>query len=140
MFVSKSKFEELQREFVSLKNRLQDQSENIEKVLEIHKKTLAAFETLQNMNVERDAHYKEIDAKVRELYDIRERKLSDEPWVEVIGGDVDPERGLQMRLDWNDAFIEQLRAQGYRGTSESTLVGQWLLNVSNTVTDGGDGA
>lgn len=72
------------------------------------------------------------------LEGLRERKESNEPWVELIGGDIDPNKGLEMSLDWNDAFIEQLRAKGYRGTTETALVAQWLLTVSNTVKPGDD--
>lgn len=82
---------------------------------------------------EQQAMIEQLTERLAVLEDIRERKVSDEPWVEVLGGDVDPEKGLQMKLDWNDAFIDQLRAQGYKGTTEGSLVAQWLLNVSNAV-------
>ncbi len=72
---------------------------------------------------------------VQVLNDIREKKLSDEPWVEVLGGDIDPEKGLQLKLDWNDAFIDQLRAQGFKGTSESSLIGEYLLQLSQMMAE-----
>jgi len=72
--------------------------------------------------------------QVKVLNDIRARKVSDEPWVEVIGGDIDPEKGLQLKLDWNDAFIDQLRSKGFKGTSESSLIGEYLLQLSQMMT------
>lgn len=74
-----------------------------------------------------------LDQRLRTLEGLKERKESDEPWVELVGGDIDPNKGLQMQLDWNDAFIDQLRAKGYKGTNDGSLVAQWLLTVSNTV-------
>lgn len=73
------------------------------------------------------------DETINNIAFLKQRKESDAPWIEVLGGDVDPEKGLQLNLDWNDAFIDQLRAQGYRGTTEGSLVGQWLLAVSQNV-------
>lgn len=60
-------------------------------------------------------------------------KTSDDPWIDIIGSDVDPTKGLQLTMDWNDAFIEQLRAQGYKGTTEQALVAQYLLVLSNNM-------
>ena len=65
--------------------------------------------------------------------DIIAKKESDDPWVELKGGDVDPEKGLELQLDWNNAFIDQLKAQGYRGNDEGQLVAQWLLQISQSV-------
>lgn len=60
-------------------------------------------------------------------------KNSEEPWIDLVGGDVDFDKGLQLKLDWNDAFITQLRAQGYKGTSEGALVAQYLLVLGDTL-------
>lgn len=70
---------------------------------------------------------------VDELNHLRDRKDSDEPWFEFVGGEVHPEHGLELRLDWNDAFIKQLRAQGYKGTSDDELIAQYVANVQKTV-------
>lgn len=86
---------------------------------------------------ERIKHLTEDNSKLQKrvalLEQLRQRKESDEPWVELLGGDIDPDKGLEMNLDWNDAFINQLRSKGYKGATESSLVAQWLLTVSNTV-------
>ncbi len=70
---------------------------------------------------------------VDELNHLRDRKNSDEPWFEFVGGDVHPEHGLELRLDWNDAFIQQLRRQGYKGTSDDELIAQYIANVQKSV-------
>lgn len=86
------------------------------------------------------SHVDEHSETLTSLQFLKQRKESDEPWIEVMGGDVDPEKGLQLNLDWNDAFINQLRAQGYKGTTEGSLVGQWLLAVSQSVASEEDDA
>jgi len=91
------------------------------------------IELMQELIAAQDERIQLLDEKIEYLEGLRARKESDEPWVELLGGDVDPDKGLEMKLDWNDAFVEQLRAQGYKGTTESSLIAQWLLNVSNGV-------
>lgn len=72
-------------------------------------------------------------SKINELNHLRDRKESDEPWFEFVGGEVHPEHGLELRLDWNDAFINQLRTQGYKGTSDDELIAQYIANVQKSV-------
>ena len=58
-----------------------------------------------------------------------DKKNSDEPWVQVIGEHIDPKRGLQIELDWNDAFVEYLRANGFSGSSDESIVQKWLAQL-----------
>jgi hypothetical protein len=84
---------------------------------------------LDNMQEQID---KLIDA-VDKLNDLRDRKESDEPWVEVLGGNVDSEKGLEIKLDWNDAFVDQLKKKGYKGTTEQELISSYLLELSKSI-------
>lgn len=52
-----------------------------------------------------------------------------EPLVSVVGESIDPEKGLVLTLDWNDEFIQYLRENGYYGTSDETIIQQWLGNL-----------
>jgi len=81
-----------------------------------------------------------IETSLEPLLDHQHRKESDEPWLEVLGGDIDDVKGVELKLDWNDAFIDQLRSQGYTGTTETTLVGKYLLTLGNTVASNGGAA
>lgn len=70
----------------------------------------------------------------------KERKLfkdSEEPWVSIIGGQSDPEKGLKLDLDWNDAFIQMLRLQGVKGIKDEDVVAFWLttLHQSNMTSE-----
>lgn len=55
-----------------------------------------------------------------------DKKNSPEPWVEVIGESIDPVRGIQIKLDWNDAFIQYLKENGITGKDEDTAIQKWL--------------
>jgi hypothetical protein len=65
-----------------------------------------------------------------------EMKKSSEPWVEVVSGDVDPTNGIQIKLDWNDAFITYLRQNGITGENEDIMVQKWLVGLNMSIVDG----
>ena len=58
-----------------------------------------------------------------------------EPWVSVLGMDVDPKQldSGAFELDWNDIFIARLVRAGYQGKTDSDLVDQWFQNVCRNV-------
>jgi len=62
-------------------------------------------------------------------------KYSDEPWVSIVGEGVDPDRGLQIQLDWNSAFIRFLKNSGYIGVTDESVVGQWLVHLYKHVAE-----
>lgn len=51
---------------------------------------------------------------------------SDEPWVVIRSDSFDPEKGIRVELDWNDAFVKQLRISGVRGSTDEVVVQKWL--------------
>ncbi|MGZ8924404.1 MAG: hypothetical protein ACXW2E_00840 [Nitrososphaeraceae archaeon] len=64
---------------------------------------------------------------VREQTDINNKKrTSIDPWVEVIGESVDPVKGIEIKLDWNDAFIQYLKENGITAKDDDTAVQKWL--------------
>jgi len=58
-----------------------------------------------------------------------------EPWVSVLGMEVDPKQldNGAFELDWNDIFIARLVTAGYQGKTDSDLVDQWFQNVCRNV-------
>lgn len=56
-------------------------------------------------------------------------KDSDDPWVTIVG-DAVGEEGLQLSLDWNDAFIEFLKAGGVTGSDDTQIVQKWLAMIA----------
>ena len=65
---------------------------------------------------------------------LNENKMnSDEPWVEMVGESVDPEKGIKVELNWNPAFIKYLREGGIQGASEEECAQRWLAMVAQDV-------
>ena len=58
---------------------------------------------------------------------------SNEPWVEMKSIETDPEHGIRLELDWNDAFVQYLRQAGYTGRDEETIVRKWLASIMPTI-------
>ena len=58
-----------------------------------------------------------------------------EPWVEIIGmeiDDSDPGQGA-FELDWNDIFIAKLVRAGYQGKTDQDIVDNWFKTVCRNV-------
>lgn len=69
-----------------------------------------------------------------EMY-IASMHASSEPWVEVQSW-TDTPKGVKIELDWNDAFVTHLQANGYTGADENQLVQKYLALLTQHVTDG----
>lgn len=50
---------------------------------------------------------------------------STEPWVEIQSW-TDTPKGARVELDWNDAFIAHLRANGFTGADEDQIAQKYL--------------
>ncbi|KKL80334.1 hypothetical protein LCGC14_2005790 [marine sediment metagenome] len=59
---------------------------------------------------------------------------SKEPWVTIIG-DTISEEGIQLALDWNDAFVKYLKTQGVTGADDTQVVQHWLAMISRQAAD-----
>ena len=59
----------------------------------------------------------------------------DEPWVEVIGMEIDKDNPGQgsFELDWNDKFVANLIRAGYQGKTDQDIVDNWFKTVCRNV-------
>jgi len=97
---------------------------------------------------EAEAQLKEAAEKaVREKIDAEEeaRKLADEtlrasadPWVDIKAIVHDPEKGVQIELDWNEAFIKYLKESGYTGVDEEAIIQKYLIVLTQNIVEGMD--
>lgn len=62
-------------------------------------------------------------------------KLSSDPWVEIIGWGYDPTKGIKIELEWNEAFIIQLRTSGITGTDDDQVVQKWITLLLRDMAD-----
>jgi hypothetical protein len=58
-----------------------------------------------------------------------------EPLVTLTGSDIDSDGKVKIALDWNDGFIDQLRASGYQGTTDEVVVQKWLVHLANDINE-----
>lgn len=74
--------------------------------------------------------------KVEDLeYEKTKATLNGEPFVKIINSSFDPSKGIQgvyLELDWNDAWIELLKSNGYQGVTDEQLVDQWFEDVCSS--------
>lgn len=59
---------------------------------------------------------------------------SKEPWVTIIGDSMSDD-GIQIALDWNDAFILYLKKEGITGTDETQVVQKWLAMIAKQTSE-----
>ena len=59
---------------------------------------------------------------------------SKEPWVTIVGESVTKD-GLKLELDWNDAFVKFLKAQGVVGNDDTQIVQKWLAMIAYQTSD-----
>lgn len=75
------------------------------------------------------------DERKRVVEEERDKKRnSPEPWVEVVGENIDSEGRIELQLDWNIAFVKYLRQNGFRGATDDILVQQWLAALQRDAT------
>lgn len=58
-----------------------------------------------------------------------------EPWVNVLGIEVDPDNpgAGAFELDWNDIFVARLIKSGYQGKTDADIVDNWFQDVCRHV-------
>jgi hypothetical protein len=74
-------------------------------------------------------------AKVKVVSAKDEATAKNEPWVEIIGMEIDekdPGQGA-FELDWNDIFVAKLVRAGYQGKTDQDIVDNWFKTVCRNV-------
>lgn len=94
----------------------QNMQDEIDKI-----KSLASDLSLRNTKLQEQLDEYQLE-KTRQ----QERYHSNEPWVEIKGDHIDPERGIEIELDWNPAFIAYLEDHGITGASEDIVIRKYL--------------
>ena len=58
-----------------------------------------------------------------------------QPWIQVLTTHVDktnPKNGF-FELDWNEYFVQSLRLNGYRGSTDEEVVDKWFQDLCRNV-------
>jgi hypothetical protein len=83
-----------------------------------------------------DWEVKTEETRVKRLLELdrEKKKNSSEPWVEVVSEKYDEStKQVEMKLDWNGAFIKMLRVHGYTGNNEQEIVDKWFQRLSQDI-------
>jgi hypothetical protein len=59
------------------------------------------------------------------------KKESEEPFIEILSQSFDEKLGLELKLDWNDAMINYLKRNGYRGYDDEDIVMKYASDIFN---------
>lgn len=65
---------------------------------------------------------------------IETMKASPDPWVEIIGW-VRTDQGVKVELEWNNAFVDYLRANGIKGSDDEQTVQKWVTLLLRDMAD-----
>ena len=63
------------------------------------------------------------------------RYTSSEPWIEIKSAEYNESKGIQIELDWNDAFIGHLKDSGITGREDDIIVQKWLSLLYQNLSD-----
>lgn len=73
------------------------------------------------------------DAEVVKLWTDRYNYERELPKLEVVHGEVSSDGRVNVKLEWNDAFIAMLRNAGVEGESEDDMIRVYLASVTSKV-------
>ncbi len=85
-----------------------------------------------------EAKEKEIEREQEDLeYNryVARMQESDDPWVDFVGNVRDTEMGQRLQMEWNDAFIVYLRANGVTGANDEQVVQKYISLLFKDMVD-----
>lgn len=77
-----------------------------------------------------------IEGKIKETdYHKQVATIKNEPWVTVVNMDFTHGTSLEgsFELDWNQAFVDKLKKEGYNGASPDVIVNQWFMELCRNI-------
>lgn len=100
---------------------------------QIKAQVLEELKDEQTRKMEESKAQREQQRKAYEEY-VERMKASTEPWVDVVGWS-ETDQGVKVELDWNDAFVDYLRANGVTGTDDEQIVQKWVTLLLRDMAD-----
>jgi len=81
-----------------------------------------------------EAKFRREQEDVEQQKYIEKMKQSPDPWVDIIGW-VRTDEGVKVELEWNDAFVDYLRANGINGADDEQVVQKWVTLLLRDMAD-----
>ena len=60
----------------------------------------------------------------------KNKKESKEPYFNLISSGVNEDGVVKLEVDWNDAFIKELRKQGFKGINDEELIQTYVAMIA----------
>jgi hypothetical protein len=149
--IAKAEYEltgfELEEQLLKIKEDELDQSDYYLRMAELrykHKKIDEAqyhkeLAALIQDEKQRTLALLEIDYREGKIGEIEYNKqlatIKGEPWVNVVNMDFTKASSLEgsFELDWNEHFVEKLKAEGYTGPTPDNIVNQWFMELCRNI-------
>lgn len=112
-----SRFEQLAIEIKAEREhaqRLQDELTAVKQAQQVVETQLAEASQVLDMHRQQD----EADEA---------KRTGTEPWVEIKSAEFNELKGIQIELDWNEAFVYYLRENGIAAKEDVGVVQKWVL-------------
>lgn len=100
---------------------------------QLKRELVQEFKDEQTLKREEAKQRREAQEAEHKAY-IEKMKASPDPWVEVIGM-TETDKGVKTELEWNDAFVDYLRANGVTGTDQDQVVQKWITLLLRDMAD-----
>ena len=68
------------------------------------------------------------------LFSKKKKKGKKEPFVKIVGILEEANGKIRLELDWDDAFIQHLKANGYTGVDDSAIIQRYIAELTAMVT------
>lgn len=92
---------------------------------QIKSEMMDEFKSEQSKEAELTEARRQQDDAAWDLYATNMKESAD-PWVDIQGIVRDPTLGIKIKLDWNDAFIKELRDNGYTGITDDDIIHKYV--------------
>lgn len=76
------------------------------------------------------------DQEVVDLWMARRNYEAEPPKLEVLHSAIDSQGRLNLKLNWNDAFIRMLRAHDFEGETEDQIIQAYLASIARDNAEG----
>ena len=115
---------------------MDDKLKNIdpEIVAAIRNQVLMELDDRDAREREKERIKREEDLKAREQY-LSRMKDSPEPWMELVAISANEKGQIKIELEWNDAFVKQLRENGFVGPDDETVMQRYVAVLARDVAD-----
>ena len=100
---------------------------------QLKKQILSELQDEQTRKMEQ-AKARRLEEKAEKEEFIEKMKNSPDPWVDIMGW-VHTDEGVRIELEWNDAFVDFLRAEGVTGTDEDQIIQKWVTLLLRDMAD-----